>query len=147
MVWGFDSPPRHHFYFMHFPTHIWNPAGLLEVTPPLTWAWQWYYIAFLVFCALLLTAAYYSRLPALLAKPLRRIAFNNLWIGLLLLFFRLERVPVLGMDVWRIIQECAIVTLLVLTFLHFRKNHPKNVLSARVEAYRNRFLPKARPRP
>ena len=136
-----------HLPTFHWLTQVWNPAGIIQIVPPLLWPWEWYYVGLLGLCALVVGFSFLPRLPKLLAHPLRKVLFNNFWAGILLLFLRTERVPILGMDIWRLAQECAIVISVFLIVRHFRATHPHLVLRARVEEYRTRFLPKPNVRP
>ena len=122
----------------------WSPTELLNTVPPSLWLWMPYFLALL---ALLLIGALLSlalRLPSTLNHRLGSLFWNNLWIGILLFFFRYQHVPILGMDIWRLVQEIAIVIWIFIIVISFRRNYPMEKLAKKVADYRSKYLPKPR---
>ena len=77
-----------------------------------------------------------------LKQRLSPLLWTNFWLGIFLFFFRWQSIPLIGMDLWRFLQEVAIIVWVLVVVFYRRKQYPKEVLAEKAEAYRNRFLPK-----
>jgi uncharacterized membrane protein len=121
----------------------WSPAGLFLGTPGETWKFQWSYVALVSACfigGIILT--FWKQGHPYLKSSLSRLLWSNFWLGLFLFFFRFQRIPILGMDIWRFIQEIAMIAWLVVMARTYSKQRPQEVLQEKVAAYKNRYLPK-----
>ena len=121
---------------------FWAPQDLLNTVPPPLWPWMPEYLAVLI---LLLIGAVLSlavRMPGRLNERLGALCWNNLWLGALLFFFRYQHVPILGMDIWRFLQELVIIIWLYRIVRNFLRTYPQQRLAERVAEYRGKYLPK-----
>lgn len=103
-----------------------------------------YYLVLLGLLLLGGTISLIFRLPGRLNRQISELCWNNLWIGAVLFFFRYQHIPILGMDLWRLLQEIAIVVWFSIIILRFRQSYPKERLADKVLEYRTRYLPKSK---
>ena len=134
-------------FVLHWPLWTyWNPAELLNSVPPALWPWMREYIALIAILLIGALISVFVRLPGKLNDRFGTLCWNNVWIGGLLYFFRYQHVPILGMDIWRLLQEVAIVIWLYVIVNHFRRTYPQERLDTRIAEYRGRYLPKPKVR-
>lgn len=103
---------------------------------------MWIYTGLILFCLIGGISLFFWRLRPGLRGRLSSLFWTNAIIGLILFFFRFERIPLLGMDLWRFLQEFAIVIWSFFILRYWRRSIPKEMLAEKVQAYRDRFLPK-----
>lgn len=122
--------------------HWWSFPGLFDTTPSSEWKFQWSYVALIAACFIGAVILTFWRGDQQLSRPIAQVLWNNVWVGPILFFFRYQEIPVLGMDLWRFIQEVAIVAWLVVILKGYSKKQPQVQLQDKIEAYRNKYLPK-----
>jgi len=128
--------------FTHW-LHTWF-SGLFAINPALTWPLQWAYLALVVACLIGAIILALWKEDYSFKQPLYQLLWTNFWIGIFLFFFRYQALPILGMDIWRFIQEVAIVVWLVSIVRTYRRKLPHEQLTAKVTAYKEKYLPKAK---
>lgn len=79
--------------------------------------------------------------PSLKAR-LQSFFWWNTFLGVLLYFFRDQRVPYLGMDLLRLIQEIGIVFWINSIVLFSRTGLKKELIADQVKARKEKYLPK-----
>jgi len=89
-----------------------------------------------------LVSLFVKRIPEGLRRRFNALCWNNLVIGLILFFFRYQRIPLLGMDIWRFVQEIVLIVWLVIIFRYWRRQLPKERFSEQVIAHKQKYLPK-----
>jgi hypothetical protein len=119
----------------------WHAHTLFLYTPPADWPLMWAYVGFTAACWILGIALAFLKIHANLKTTLARFLWANALIGPLLWFFRYERLPLMGMDIWRLIQFICDVVWIVLIIRYIRTTHRKTKVKEQVTAYKNRFLP------
>lgn len=118
--------------------------NLLNTVPPVEWPLMWFYIGFNV---LLLAIAIASLFPWKFLRPatqarISSLAWTNIFISLVILPFRLGGVPLLGMDLWRVLQEVsAVLWVAAIVGLHLKENKAYRTKAA-VAEYQDKYLPK-----
>jgi hypothetical protein len=140
----------HRFNFSTVTTHIdswkvweyWQPTNLLATAPNPSWPWMWWFVGLIGLCLAAGLASLFIRFHDRLRHRLSTLFLNNVWIGAILFFLRYERLPILGMDLWRLIQEITLFVWLALITRDFRRDYPKERLAARIVEYRAKYLPK-----
>jgi len=122
----------------------WNPQNLTQTTPSFYWDYMKVYAV--IVCIFFVGAIVSIFWPKF--KPVRdRLAlyfWTNAVLSLILFFFRYQDIPVLGMDIFRLIQEITAVIWLFLIIRFAIKAYPAHQLSLKVEERRNKYLPKAK---
>jgi len=121
--------------------HTWF-SGLFAINPPVAWPYQWVYLALVIACFIGGIILAFWKTNYSFKQPLSSLLWTNFWIGIFLFFFRYQAIQILGMDIWRFIQEVAIVIWLFSIIRTYRRRAPQDALAAKVTAYRDRFLPK-----
>jgi len=124
--------------------NLWNPAGLVSVQPKLTWPDFYLYLGYcaIFLIGLIILLILHKRIKPSLRDQLASVCWTNLGLGVVLFFFRQQAIPLLGMDLWRFIQECATVIWIFFIFRSYVQNHPQEVMSELVKARREKYLPK-----
>ena len=129
-----------------FATHVgpyWSPVGLVNMTPPAVWTFQWVYVGLIGACVLGgIAMIFVKKLRAGLRERISSFCWNNAVIGLILFFFRYERIPLLGMDGWRFIQELGMIVWIVFIVQYYRIAIPQQNLKEQVAAHKSKYLPK-----
>lgn len=119
---------------------MWNPASLLQTTPPDTWSGEPVYLTLIALAAaLFLTFFVWKRAPG--RATLLPIFGWNAVVGPLVWWLRTSGVPVLGMGIWQFVQLILTLAYLVPALVHLRKP-PVQESSNPVKDRRNRYLPK-----
>jgi hypothetical protein len=131
----------------HLPIwNWWNPAQFLLATPPAAWLFEKADLALVIILFVIAIVALVPRIPSGLRSRLLSFGWYNFLIAGILFLTRWQRIPVLGMDLWRFLHEI-IMIIWVITIIRYQVLHrPKEDLQAKVQAYRERFLPKPRAR-
>jgi len=118
--------------------------NLFSFLPPVDWHFKWVYAGLIYACFAGAIIINFFRIHPFIKERLAKFLWTNALIGGLLFFFRYQRIPFLGMDIWRTIQEISIV-IWIYSIVHYRKNKlSKEILEQRVHEYRNKYLPKAK---
>ena len=130
-------------WFTNHVSPYWSPSGLISMTPPQTWVFEKGYVIMLaLFLVGGLVSLFVKRIPEGLRRRFNALCWNNLVIGLILFFFRYQRIPLLGMDIWRFVQEIVLIVWLVIIFRYWRRQLPKERFSEQVIAHKQKYLPK-----
>jgi hypothetical protein len=127
-------------------THVgpyWSPAGLVNMTPPAVWVFQWAYLGLIITCLVAAVAMLFAkRLRPGLRERISSFGWYNAVIGTILFFFRYQRIPLLGMDGWRFLQEIGMIVWLILIIRYARVAIPQQSLAEQVVAHKAKYLPK-----
>ena len=123
----------------------WSPSDLIATIPPEHWKYEIGYLVMLgVFLALAIALIFMKKVRTSLKDRLYSFLWTNIILGLILFFFRVQQIPLLGMDIWRFIQEIAIVIWIALIVRFYRKVYRKEALIQKVEERKTKYLPKAK---
>lgn len=117
-------------------------SGLVQLTPSSPWTFEKEYIGLIGVLTLAAIVLSFWKLPERLRGPLLQLSWGNAVTGLILLFCRTQEIPFLGMDLWRFIQEVAIVIWLLVIGISYLRHRKQERLDQKVAAYKNKFLPK-----
>ena len=120
----------------------WNPAGFLNGTPPATWPFEKADLVVVIGLLVLGLVAFIPRIPSGLRSRLLSFAWYNFPIAGILFLTRWQAIPVLGMDLWRLVQEIIMIVWLVSIVQYQLHHQPKEELQEKVKAYREKYLPK-----
>lgn len=115
---------------------------LLETTPPPHWQYYWAYVALVIGCLLLGVIVGFSKIHPQIKSRLLVLLWVNGILGLLLWWVRLLQIPIIGMDLWRFLQELGIVIWILWIVFYVRRHYPKIKLKEQTIAYREKYLPK-----
>jgi len=129
-----------------FAAHVgpyWSPAGLFSMTPPAVWTFQWVYVGIIGACVVGGIAMLFAKkLRPGLRERISSFCWNNVVIGVILFFFRYQQIPLLGMDLWRFIQEIGMVVWLFFIYQYWTLAIPQETLAEQIVAHKNKYLPK-----
>jgi len=118
--------------------------NLISIVPPATWAWRWFYVgvigAFLVGGIVII----FLKIRPTVKARISNLCWTNVVLGLLLYFFRDQRVPYVGMDIFRFFQEIGMVIWINTIIWYARNQIPKEKLAEAVTERRTKYLPKTR---
>ncbi len=119
---------------------MWNPASLLQTTPPDTWSGEPVYLTLIALAAALFFVLLVWKKAPGRAALLPIFGWNAL-AGPLIWWLRVSGVPVLGMGIWQVVQLVLTLAYLVPALVHLRRL-PVQVAPSPVADRRNRYLPK-----
>lgn len=122
----------------------WSPANLVAVTPSATWHFRWVYVDLVVACFVGAVITQFLKIRVSVKNRLQSMLWTNFFLGLALYFFRDQRLPFLGMDLWRFIQEIALIFWVNSIILFSRTGLIQEKLAEKVHERRQKYLPKAR---
>lgn len=121
---------------------LWQPRELFLIRPPFMWELMWAYVGFLAAClTVLIVALLLKTLHPELKRRLITFASTQLWLGAFLFFFRYFRIPYLGMDFFRLIQEITAVIWIGLIVKFALTELPKLNIKAAADARKKKYLP------
>ena len=122
----------------------WYPLkSLFSVYPPEHWKFMWAYVALIGICFLAAIALIFlKKIHPSLRSRLSNLAWTNVLLGIMLFFFRFERIPLLGMDLWRLVQEVSILAWLASIWYYWRHGFRAERLADQVVAYKEKYLPR-----
>lgn len=120
---------------------MWNPASLLQTTPPDTWPGEPVYLALTGLAALLFFAFLFWKKAPARSSFLPLFGWNAL-VAPLVWWLRSNGVPFLGMGLWQAVQLILTVAYLVPILVQLRKKAPSEGPQAAASERRNRYLPK-----
>jgi hypothetical protein len=129
------------WYGVHI-TPYWSFTQLFNSTPPYRWPWMYIYLGLLIFFFLAIILIAFLHLREGLKKRFYPYLITNLVLGLVIFFFREQRVPILGMDIWRLLQELEMIIWIPFILIYILKGRPKEILGEKVEQRRQKYLPK-----
>jgi hypothetical protein len=129
-------------FFTETLPKYWSPSGLIQATPPATWAFRWEYAALTLICLLIAVVSIFLKIRPSVKARIQALAWTNGLIGILLYFCRDQRIPYIGMDLLRFIQEVTLIFWINSIVLFARKAIPQEILSEQVQARREKYLPK-----
>jgi len=123
---------------------FWQPERLFLVKPPADWPLEWWYIALIALnLVLALTSLIFGkRLHPRLREAMSVFGWSNLIVMGILYFFRVQRIPYLGMDLIRTIHELSILIWGIFLVRGMRSTITKQKTQELVEARRSKYLPK-----
>lgn len=119
-----------------------SPAGLVSLIPSAHWYGESLYVGFVALCAILAIALLFVRAHRPVVERLSTLLWSNLIVGLFLIFFRLQLVPLLGMDLWRTVQEIGFLIWLAVIVRYWKVDYSKGLLAQKVEERRTKYHPK-----
>lgn len=119
-----------------------NPQGLLQVTPPKEWRFMYVYIGIIAFCAVAGIIVAFLRIHPELKSRIASFLWTNAIFGLVLFFFRYERIPYLGMDILRTIHEISIILWIGYLIWYSMTGFKQELLADKVTAHKAKYLPK-----
>jgi hypothetical protein len=140
--------------WMHLTTWVshfglwkwWNPADFLLATPPTSWSFKWIDLGLVIALFVLGLIALSPRIHESLRNRLLAFSWYNFFIAGILFLTRWAGIPVLGMDLWRFIQEIVMIIWIVFIIRYQLHHRPKEKLQEKVQEYRTRYLPKPKAR-
>ncbi|MBU6389340.1 hypothetical protein KGQ71_02380 [Patescibacteria group bacterium] len=113
------------------------------MTPAPIWKYQWEYVGVLgILLVLGITLLFLKKIRPALRESLSNFAWTNLVLGVIIFFFRYQQIPLLGMDLWRFLQEVEMVIWLIVILRYRVVVYPQEKLEEKVISYKSRFLPK-----
>lgn len=112
-------------------------------TPQPVWDWRWIYVGLIGLCFLTGIAVHFTKLRPAIKSRVNSLAWTNVCIGLVLYFARDQRLPYLGMNFLRFLQEVGLIVWINAIIWFARTHIPKEKLAEAVEARRTKYLPKA----
>lgn len=115
-----------------------------SLTPPFVWAAQWYFVGFLGLCLLIGIAVYFLPIHPSLKGRVASVAWFNVVLGPFLFFFRYQRIPLLGMNIWIVLEIIATIAWIGLIIYYARTSLRKQLFSEQAEAYQKKYLPKVK---
>jgi hypothetical protein len=115
---------------------------LLDVTPPVLWPLQRAYLAFVTLSIIVALVLLFLPVHTASKQRLGTLLWTNGAIGIVLFFFRYQQIPLLGMNLWRLIQEIVFVAWLLFILRFMRKQIPADRFTEKVIERRNKYLPK-----
>lgn len=105
---------------------------------------MWGYVGFIGLCWLVGIGGNFLPIHRSLKSRILSLAWTNAILGIFLFFFRFEGIPLLGMDIWRLLQEILTVVWII-SIIRYSRTHLKHeLMSEKVTSYRQKFLPKAK---
>jgi hypothetical protein len=121
-----------------------QPNELFQSRPSFVWELKPLYMVFLAILLLagIVTPFLKKWLRDEVRKPIVQTAWTHFFIGIVLFYLRDSRVPVLGMDIWRVIQYIALIVWFVLYVTHLRTTVKTISLKEEVALRREKYLPK-----
>lgn len=128
-------------FFSETLPHWWSPSGLIQIKPAAIWLLRWEYVGLIGLCLLVAIVTLFLKIRPSLRSRIQNFAWSNVAIGLVLYFFRDQRVPYLGMDLLRFLQELGMVFWINGIVLFARKGMQKEVLAEQVQSRREKYLP------
>ena len=117
-------------------------SGLVAIVPPATWKFEYAYLALVIICLVGGIAVQFLKIRSSLKGKISQLLWTNFTIGIFLFAFRLGGIPAFGMDIWRFIQEVALIPWIISIVIFYRRNYKKEIVAEKVSEYKNKFLPK-----
>lgn len=122
----------------------WSPSGFLKATPPATWPLKWEYVGLIGICLLVGIVTAFLKIRPSLKSRILSFAWTNALLGALLFFFRDQRIPYLGADVLRLLQEIGIVFWINSIVWFARNGLQAEKVAEQVALRKEKYLPKAK---
>lgn len=120
----------------------WSPKGLIQVSPDAAWHFRWIYVGLIVACLLVgIISAFLKIRPSLKAR-IQTFAWTNGFLGIILYFLRDQRIPYVGMDLLRFLQEVGMVFWINSIVLFSKKGMRQELVAEQVQARREKYLPR-----
>ncbi len=125
-------------------SNYWSFQNLFAYRPLLQWPLQWWYVGMLALLLVVLVVSFIIRkkIGQEVASLLINFCLTNLFWGGILYFFRVQRIPLFGMDIWRLLQELSMAIYLGVAL-------PATIRAARINkqeqkqvAAKEKYLPK-----
>lgn len=122
-----------------FSTWIKN---LVDVVPPSDWHFRALYVGMLALFLVVGVIIAFLRIPGEYKGRWLNFLFGNLAIGLVIYFFRTQRIPYLGMDLIRFLSEVGMLVWLNNVIWYGRTMYRHQKLQQVVVDRRSKYLPK-----
>ncbi len=122
----------------------WSPTGLIQVNPSNAWAFRWVYVGLIAVLLLTGIATLFLKIRPSIKSRIQSLCWTNVFIGIVLYFFRDQRIPYLGMDLIRFIQEITLIFWINSIVLFSRTGLQKELVLEKVQERRNKYLPRQR---
>lgn len=124
---------------------FWQPHELVLIRPPFLWELMWWYVGFIALCALGgISLLFLSNVHPALKSRLSSFCWTNVTIGVILFFFRYYRIPYLGMDILRLLQEVSALVWLGYLVWYSQTGFKHQLIQEKVADHKARYLPKSR---
>jgi glucan phosphoethanolaminetransferase (alkaline phosphatase superfamily) len=130
------------WYMLHLDKWL-SFSTLFDMTPPAHWPLQWAYLTFIILSIVIGVILILLPIHTGTKQRLSNVLLSNGMIGFILFFFRFQQIPLLGMNIFRLIQEIVFVVWLLVIFRYARTHIPKERLAEKIAERRNKYLPKA----
>jgi hypothetical protein len=122
----------------------WSPKNLLLVTPSETWPLRWFYLGLLALLFIVGMVTLFLKIRPSVKGRIQNLIWVNFFLGMVLYFFRDQRIPFIGMDILRFIQELALIFWINGIVLFARTQVPKETIAEKVAARKSKYLPKSK---
>jgi hypothetical protein len=129
--------------FHTFTVHTWA-VNLITPLPPVVWYFQWLYLGLVLLFLLAGIVLLFVRMNTEYKNRWLNFLFGNVAIGILLYFFRDQRLPYLGMDLLRGIHEIGILVWLNSVIFYYRTTYKKEQMQQIAIDRKSKYLPKAK---
>jgi hypothetical protein len=120
----------------------WSPSGYFIATPAASWPFRWVYAGIVIALLVAGIVLLFLRIRPILKGKLLSFFWTNALIGLVLYFFRDQRIPFLGMDIWRLLHEIGMIVWINNIIWYSRTGLQKVKLHEKVAERREKYLPK-----
>ena len=118
--------------------------GLFATNPGMEWKFRWIYVGLIGLMLLVGIVVAFLKIHPELKRRISNLAWTNVFLGVVLYFVRDQRIPVLGMDLWRFMQEIGIVVWVNAIAWYARTGlRNQNVREAARQRF-EKYLPKAK---
>jgi hypothetical protein len=122
----------------------WSPQGLIETTPPETWVFRWVYVGLLAVLLVIAIVTLFLKIRPSLKARIQALCWTNIFLGAFLYFCRDQRIPILGMDILRFIQEVALIFWVNSIVIFARTKLQDELLMEKIVSRKSKYLPKPR---
>jgi hypothetical protein len=130
-------------FFQSLHVNEWlSLSGLFALTPPAYWYGEFSYEVFVIGSGVVAIVLLFVRAHRAILDRLSPLLWTNFILGLFLLFFRLQLVPLLGMDLFRTLQEIGFAIWLAVIVRHALVEYPKVLFAKKVAERKTKYHPK-----
>lgn len=129
--------------FRTFTFHSWL-TNLVAPIPPFEWNFLWLYVGLLGLFLIAGIVLAFIKMDSAYKNRWLNFLFGNVGIGILLYFFRDQRLPYLGMDLIRVLHEIGILVWLNSVIWYARTTYREQQLQHIAIDRKSKYLPKAK---
>ncbi|HSI20183.1 MAG TPA: hypothetical protein VLA04_00520 [Verrucomicrobiae bacterium] len=122
----------------------WSPNGLIQVSPGRAWEFRWVYVALIALLFVAGIATLFLKIRPSVKSRIQSLCWTNVFIGIVLYFFRDQRIPYLGMDLIRFIHEICLIFWINSIVYFARTGLQQELVLEKIQERRNKYLPKQR---